>query len=89
MRIVTGHQRGGLAPLHVRPGRHVYQRLNPQHQGTVVQADAMGFTIAYDSHGRSSREPRTRQWFPLSRAWDFLPGKPSYEHAVVASSDES
>lgn len=85
MRIDMDHQSAGLTPLHIRAGRRVYQRLNPQHQGTIASADSNGFTVTYDSHGREARQSRTRQWFPISRAWDFVPGTPAY----VASSGQS
>lgn len=88
MKIEVDHQRGRLTPVHLRVGRHVYQRLNPIHQGTVVQADDAGFTVTYDSHGRGHREPRVRHWFPISRAWDFVPGKPAIDYVTVAPSDE-
>ena len=87
MRIGRNEKLGGMKPR-LRVGQHVHQRLNPVHQGTVVQADKAGFTIAYDSHGRQPREPRMRQWFPASRADDFWPGTPAYDYVVVPPSDE-
>lgn len=88
MKIAVDFKHGNLIPRFIRVGQRVYQRLNPQHQGTVVQSDAAGFTVAYDAHDRQPRERRVRQWFPISRAWDFVPGTPDIRHEVVAPSDE-
>lgn len=85
MKIGGNDRLGGMRP-YLRVGRHVYQRLNPVHQGTVVQRDSAGFTIAYDS---LPRERGMRQWFAASRADDFLPGRPLIDHVVVSPSDDA
>jgi len=70
--VKTGGRQQGIHRLH--KGDHVYQRMNPQHRGTVTKIDTLSFTVAYD--GPRVLGERVRYTYPISRMDDFLVGTP-------------
>ena len=67
-----GGRQQGTHRLH--KGDHVYQRMNPQHQGTVTKIDTLSFTVSYD--GPRVLGAQVRYTYPISQMDDFLVGTP-------------
>jgi len=67
-----------VGPRHtLRPGDHVYQRVNPWLGGMVTRADSVSFSITYDGPDRLTgpENARARFTYPAYRSADFLVGR--------------
>jgi hypothetical protein len=79
-----------VSPHSLKLSDHVYQRMNPHHQGTVTRIDTLSFTITYD--GPRVLGAKMRFTYPISRMDDFLVGTPNpdiliWDKEVTETSD--